>query len=39
MWPGRRPATGWMAKRTRAALAEMRQSSLTGACARATAMP
>ncbi len=40
MWPGRRPATGWIAKRT---LAPLSRSSLvtsySGYCACATAMP
>ena len=40
MWPGRRPATGWMPKRTSTSWScSLRTSSATGACACETAMP
>ena len=40
MCPGRRPATGWMPKRTSLPLARSRLvSSATDCCACATAMP
>ena len=40
MWPGRRPATGWMPKRTSTPRARsLFVRSATGYCACATAMP
>ena len=40
MWPGSRPATGWIAKRTLTPLARSTSVSSRTACwARATAMP
>ena len=40
MWPGRRPATGWMPKRTSMPRSRSRRvRSATGYCAWATAIP